>query len=170
MSDLTPAPGEILALLGAGSRYEGKLTFEGRARIDGSFEGQIFSGDTLIIGDGAEIRGDIRVGTLIVLGGELWGEVHATELVELHAKSVVHGDIETPQLFIDKGAVFEGKCQMNGAPAERHSLDGAVATALEGSAERPLPSDSSDEGAALDSDTEEADLPSDDDSARSEEE
>ena len=140
MSDLTPAPGEILALLGPGTRYEGKLTFAGRARIDGQFEGEIFSDDTLIVGEGAQVRGQINVGTLIVLGGELWGAFRASQLVELHAPSKVHGDIETPQIFIDKGAVFEGKCQMEGGqPVERHSLDGAIASALEGSAERLLP-------------------------------
>ena len=59
----------IHALLGAGTRYEGKLFFEGRARIDGEFEGEVFSDGLLVVGEEAQIRGAIRVHTLIVRGG-----------------------------------------------------------------------------------------------------
>ena len=121
------APGEIHALLGRGTAYAGKLTFEGRVRIDGTFEGQIFSTGTLIVGDSARVKGEIDVGTLIVLGGHLEGQVHARELVELHAPGRVVGDIVTPQLFIDRGVVFEGKCTMGddaGSPPETHTLSG----------------------------------------------
>ncbi|MBW2586280.1 MAG: polymer-forming cytoskeletal protein [Deltaproteobacteria bacterium] len=65
MQDQDPV---IHALLGAGTRYEGKLFFEGRARIDGAFEGEIFSEGVLIIGEEATIKGAIRVHTLIVRG------------------------------------------------------------------------------------------------------
>ena len=115
--DLT-GHGEINALLGRGTRYSGKLTFEGRVRIDGHFEGEIFSEDVLIVGEGAEVHGDIDVGTLIVRGGDVHGDVRASRLVELHAPGRVHGDIRTPQIFIDKGVVFEGKCTMEGGESE----------------------------------------------------
>jgi cytoskeletal protein CcmA (bactofilin family) len=114
--------GEINALLGRGTEYEGKLTFQGRVRIDGSFRGQIFSEDVLILGDGAQVHADVDVGTLIVRGGELWGDVRAKQLVEIHAPGKVHGNIHTPQLFIDKGVLFEGKCTMT--DTEVHALDG----------------------------------------------
>src|SRR5687768_7505545 len=52
---------EITALLGRGTRFEGKLQFEGRVRIDGAFKGEIRSDDVLIIGDGAEVDADIEV-------------------------------------------------------------------------------------------------------------
>lgn len=114
--------GEINALLGRGTEYEGKLTFQGRVRIDGSFRGHIFSEDVLILGDGAQVHADVDVGTLIVRGGELWGDVRAKQLVEIHAPGKVHGNIHTPQLFIDKGVLFEGKCTMT--DTEVHQLDG----------------------------------------------
>ncbi|HJK89380.1 MAG TPA: polymer-forming cytoskeletal protein [Polyangiaceae bacterium LLY-WYZ-15_(1-7)] len=129
--DLTPAPGEISALLGRGTEYSGRLTFEGRVRIDGRFDGAIFSEGMLIVGEGAEIEADIDVGTLIVLGGRVKGGVRARKLVELHAPCHVIGDIETPQIFIDRGVLFEGQCHMlDGAPTERHSLDGKIEEAL----------------------------------------
>ena len=119
------APGELHALLGRGTAYTGKLTFEGRVRIDGTFEGEIFSAGTLILGDSAQVKGAIDVGTLIMLGGHLQGQVHARELVELHAPGRVIGDIVTPQLFIDRGVVFQGQCTMGdeaGSPPETHTM------------------------------------------------
>lgn len=105
-------PAVIHALLGAGTRYEGKLFFEGRARIDGDFEGEVFSDGVLIVGEEATLKGAIRVHTLIVHGGQIEGDVHATELVELHAPARVRGDIRTQALFMDKGVLFDGTCVM----------------------------------------------------------
>jgi cytoskeletal protein CcmA (bactofilin family) len=116
--------GEINALLGRGTEYEGKLTFEGRVRIDGRFRGEIFSGDVLILGDGADVEADIEVGTLIVRGGVLRGQVKASQLVEIHVPGVVHADLHTPQLFIDKGVVFDGRCVMSDTDVRDLAADG----------------------------------------------
>lgn len=151
MSEDLSAPGEIHALLGRGTAYTGKLTFEGRVRIDGAFEGEIFSAGTLIVGDSADVKGAIDVGTLIVLGGHVQGQVHARELVELHAPGRVTGDIVTPQLFIDRGVVFEGQCTMGdeaGSPPETIPMDAeekllsdleTAATLTEGDSTPPPP-------------------------------
>jgi cytoskeletal protein CcmA (bactofilin family) len=103
---------ELQALLGRGTEFEGKLAFEGRVRIDGKLRGKIFGPDVLILGPSAEVHAEIEVGTLIVRGGALWGNVKATRLVELHAPARVHGDIATGQLFLDKGVTFDGRCTM----------------------------------------------------------
>jgi cytoskeletal protein CcmA (bactofilin family) len=110
--------GEIHALLGRGTEFEGVLAFEGRVRIDGRFKGRIHSDGILILGDGAEVEAQVEVGTLIVRGGTLRGDVVARQLVEIHAEGAVHGDIAAPQIDIDKGCVFEGKCTMTGGETE----------------------------------------------------
>jgi cytoskeletal protein CcmA (bactofilin family) len=102
----------LQSLLGAGTRYEGKLFFDGRVRIDGDFDGEVRSEGLLVVGDQAVVRGEIHVGTLIVRGGIIEGDVHASELVELHAPARVRGDIHTPALFLDRGAQFDGACVM----------------------------------------------------------
>ncbi len=104
--------GEINALLGRGTEFEGKLTFVGRVRIEGKVRGEIFGDDVLILGEGAEIDAEIEVGTLIVRGGTLRGNVRAAQLIEVHAPSRVFGNLSAPQLLIDKGALFEGQCTM----------------------------------------------------------
>ena len=103
---------EINALLGRGTEYEGKLTFKGRVRIDGKFTGEIFTDDVLILGEGAEVRAEIEVGTLIVRGGALWGNVRAKQLIEVYAPSRVYGNLHAPELYMDRGALFEGQCTM----------------------------------------------------------
>jgi cytoskeletal protein CcmA (bactofilin family) len=104
---------EITALLGSGTRFDGKLTFQGSVRIDGVFTGEVISDHVLIIGEGAEVRAEIKVGTLIVQGGAVYGDIEAVELVEIHYPGQVHGNIVSPSLFIDKGVIFEGQCRMD---------------------------------------------------------
>ena len=79
----------------------------------------MFSDGVLIIGEEATIKGAIRVHTLIVRGGKIDGDIHATELVELHAPAQIRGDIRTQALFMEKGVLFDGSCVMG----EVHDLD-----------------------------------------------
>jgi cytoskeletal protein CcmA (bactofilin family) len=109
--------GEINTLLGKGSDFEGKLTFEGTVRVDGKLSGEIFSNDTLVIGEGAQVNAQIEVGVIIV-EGNVTGDIRAKRSVELHAPAKVRGNIETPSLFIDKGVIFEGHCKMEGVAQE----------------------------------------------------
>jgi len=120
--------GEIHALLGRGTSFEGTLAFDGRVRIDGAFTGKVFSEGILILGDGAEVDAEIEVGTLIVRGGTLRGTVVARQLIEIHAEGAVHGDITAPQIDIDKGCVFEGKCTMVKAPEPLSSSSSEILT------------------------------------------
>src|SRR5438132_11489925 len=59
---------ELNALLGKGSQFEGKLIFEGTVRIDGKVSGEIISTDELIIGEGGEVKANVKVGTKIWVG------------------------------------------------------------------------------------------------------
>ena len=104
--------GELQALLGTGAEFEGKLVFQGRVRLDGRFKGEIRSDDVLILGGTAEVDAAVNVGALIVRGGTLRGDVRASQLVEIYAPAKVQGNIEAPQVYLEKGAVFEGQCTM----------------------------------------------------------
>lgn len=103
---------ELVALLGEGAEFEGKLVFEGNVRIDGHFRGSIVSEGTLVIGERGEVQATITVGALIVLGGTVRGEVRAQRMVELHAPARVFGNITAPQLAVDRGVVFEGRSRV----------------------------------------------------------
>ncbi len=108
----TGSSGDLNALLGKGSEFEGKLAFEGKVRIDGTFSGEISTNDLLMVGDGAKVTAEISCGTVIV-EGEVIGNIKATSAVELRRPAKVHGDITTPSLVIEKGVVFEGRSRMD---------------------------------------------------------
>ncbi|HUH00537.1 MAG TPA: polymer-forming cytoskeletal protein [Kofleriaceae bacterium] len=106
--------GEINTLLGRGSEFEGKLTFEGTVRIDGKLKGEVFSDDVLVVGEGAEVSAEIDIGEIIIQGTVI-GNIRAKRSVEIHAPGKVKGDITTPELQISKGVIFEGRSFMEGA-------------------------------------------------------
>ena len=106
-----PGSGDLNALLGRGSEFEGKLTFEGTVRIDGKFNGSIVTSDVLVVGEGAKINAEVTCGTIIV-HGEVVGNIRAKSAVELHQPAKVRGNIETPSLMVEKGVIFEGQAKM----------------------------------------------------------
>jgi cytoskeletal protein CcmA (bactofilin family) len=111
-------PTELNALLGKGSQFEGKLLFEGTVRIDGRFSGEIVSTDTLIIGEGAEVKANVSVGSLVCLG-DYSGDAKAGKSIELKAPAKVRGNLTTASVVIERGVFFDGTCKMdtNGAHA-----------------------------------------------------
>jgi cytoskeletal protein CcmA (bactofilin family) len=126
---------ELTALLGRGTRFDGKLYFTGRLRIDGNFSGEIRSDDVLVIGDGAEVTAEIDVDTVIVRGGTVTGNVRARTAIELYVPARVVGNLRSPSIFIDKGVKIEGSCTM--APVEGEPEDGDKGRILEGQAGGP---------------------------------
>lgn len=119
-----PPATEITALLGKGTRFEGKLHFEGRVRIDGFFKGEIRSNDVLVIGEGAEVEAEIDVATVIVKGGVVRANVRARDSVELYVPAIVSGTLHSPEVFMDKGVQFSGTCTM--APLPEGDGEGAA--------------------------------------------
>ena len=109
---------EINTLLGRGTSFEGKLTFEGTVRIDGKLKGEIFSDDTLIIGEGAYVEAEIDIGEVIIQG-TLVGNVRAKRGIEVLNPGRVKGDLHTPSLMIEKGVVFEGRSFMEAASGQK---------------------------------------------------
>jgi len=105
--------GEINTLLGSGSEFEGKLTFEGTVRIDGVLKGEVFSDDVLVVGEGAVVEAEVDIGEIIIQG-TVRGNIRAKRSVEILAPGRVVGDITTPSLQIDRGVIFEGRCHMEG--------------------------------------------------------
>lgn len=103
--------GELHTLLGKGSEFDGKLSFEGQVRIDGKYTGQIHTKDVLVVGESARVNAEINAGTVII-NGQVEGIIRASQLVELHPPARVKGTIETPAMSMEKGVIFEGQTKM----------------------------------------------------------
>src|SRR5581483_9721887 len=110
------AQSAVTAVIDHGCEFEGKLCFQGTVRIGGTFRGEIYTPDTLIIGEGARIHGQIDAGTVII-SGEVTGNVRSKHRVEIHRPAIFRGDILTPSLSVDEGVIFEGSSKMAHAPA-----------------------------------------------------
>lgn len=108
-----------ITLLDKGCEFHGKLTFEGIVRIDGVFQGEIFSQDHLIIGDGARVEAEIQVGELEV-GGSFKGKIVARDKLIVHSTGRVEGTIQARELEVHRGASMNGTIDM-------HSLKEVVA-------------------------------------------
>jgi cytoskeletal protein CcmA (bactofilin family) len=141
MPALQPNPavrGDITTLLGPGSTFEGKLTFEGTVRIEGKLAGEIFSNDVLVVGEGAEVRAEIDIGEIIIQGTVI-GNIRAKKSVEIQAPGKVKGDITTASLQIDRGVIFEGRCYMEGVAEGKKPAAALSAASASASASAPAP-------------------------------
>src|SRR5207244_8702286 len=94
------------------SQFDGKLTFEGTVRIDGTFTGEISTNDMLIIGEGAKGTADITCGSVVV-NGEVNGNIKASEMVELHKSAKVKGEVATPSFMVEECVMFDGAAKMD---------------------------------------------------------
>ena len=103
--------GQVTALLDKGAAFDGRLTFEGTVRIGGSFEGEIFTNDTLIINPGAKVEAQIEADT-VVISGNVKGNIFAKRRVIMHPPASFQGTVTAPSLRIDEGVVFEGASYM----------------------------------------------------------
>jgi cytoskeletal protein CcmA (bactofilin family) len=120
----TPTPsGSGYSLLDAQLVVTGDLDTGGSLRIDGKLEGSVRRADTVVLGVGAAMTGDVHARE-VVIGGTIIGNVHATERVELQATAIVTGDILTQTILVQEGGVVNGRVLMR--PPE----DDASATTL----------------------------------------
>lgn len=103
--------GEWTGFLEQGVRLEGKLESAGTFRIDCAMKGTLASEDTLILGEHASVEGQIT-GNFVVIAGRFDGVIQARGRVEIQPKAIVTGEIHTPCLIIQPGAVFDGRCHM----------------------------------------------------------
>jgi len=109
-------PTEWTGFLERGVKIDGKIETAGTFRIDSVMKGTLVSEDTLILGEHAIVEGEIQ-GNRIVVAGRFDGTMRAKTKVEIQPSAVVTGEIHSPCVVIEAGAIFDGHCHMP-APAE----------------------------------------------------
>ncbi len=104
-------PQHIDTLIGIHSVFNGDLSFEGAVRIDGRFEGNIHSekDGTLIVSEGAFIKGEVNVPNL-VLHGDINGNVRANHSLKLGTNGVLNGDVQYSVISLAEGSAINGRC------------------------------------------------------------
>lgn len=107
--------GGIDAFLGRNTTFQGTLIFDGLVRIDGNFEGNIKTDDTLVIAGSGNVKAEVEAGD-VKISGRFDGVISAKTKVELYKPAYVTGKIITPILKVEEGVVFNGNCQMGEEP------------------------------------------------------
>jgi len=106
------SPSDLRSFLGEGTEIVGDVKFSEIMRIDAHVSGSVRSDQgSLVVMEKGHIRADVEAGSVEV-GGTIEGKVIARTSVKILSTGRVYGDIYTPALIIEYGAVFEGKCSM----------------------------------------------------------
>jgi cytoskeletal protein CcmA (bactofilin family) len=114
---------DLNGFLDNGSHVQGELRFQTSFRVDGKFDGTVVSEGDLIVGDGGEVDGDLRVGQIVV-SGTARGTIRASRRVHISPTGKIFADVDTPSLIIEDGAVFEGRCSMSREAAKSAAAPG----------------------------------------------
>ena len=97
--------------IAAGTVFKGELTSPGDIRIDGEFEGKIYSKGRVVIGEKASFKGDI-VCVNLDFYGTMVGNFFVKETLTLKSHCKVDGDLNTKRLQVELDAQFNGSCRM----------------------------------------------------------
>lgn len=104
--------GRLSGFVGHGTTLTGETSFQAMLRVDGHLVGSITSDEgTLIVGTNGQVDANIAVSTATI-NGSVNGDIIATERIQLGRTAKVIGNIQTPRLTIEDGAVLEGGCTM----------------------------------------------------------
>jgi len=102
-------------------RMEGVLEFPGTFRVEGQIKGTLISTETLVLGEGARVEGQIE-GNHVTIAGRFDGVIFAKGRVEVQPNGIVTGEIHAPCLVIESGGIFDGHCHMLAAAASARPL------------------------------------------------
>jgi cytoskeletal protein CcmA (bactofilin family) len=104
--------GTLTGFVGNGTTLQGEAAFKGMLRVDGHLSGRISSEDgTLIVSTNGQVDANIEVAVAQIYG-TVNGDITATKRIEMGRVAKVNGNILTPSLVIENGALFEGSCRM----------------------------------------------------------
>jgi cytoskeletal protein CcmA (bactofilin family) len=99
----------IASIIDTKMTMKGELIFSGKARIDGTVEGNI-QGEHLILSESGKIIGDIQVSTF-VCHGALEGNIKAS-MVTARKTCQIHGRIESNSLSVEPGSSLSGEMKV----------------------------------------------------------
>jgi cytoskeletal protein CcmA (bactofilin family) len=104
--------GRLSGFVGHGTTLTGETNFQMMLRVDGHLTGTVMSdGGTLIVGANGQVDANVAV-AVATINGAVNGDIIATERIQLGRTARVMGNISTPKLMVEDGAVFEGGCTM----------------------------------------------------------
>ena len=96
---------------------QGDIATDGTVRVDGRIDGTLHRADTLIIGAGGAVIGNIEAREVVV-GGELTGDLSVRGRVEIQKTATVRGDIRAAAVGLEEGGTVHGHVIVHSLDAE----------------------------------------------------
>src|SRR5919202_1583881 len=104
--------GTLTGFVGNGTTLTGEANFKGMLRVEGGLSGRVSSQDgTLIVSTNGRVDANVEVAVAQIFG-TVNGDITASKRIEMGRVAKVTGNIQTPALVIENGAIFEGSCRM----------------------------------------------------------
>ncbi|MCM1177355.1 MAG: polymer-forming cytoskeletal protein [Bacteroidales bacterium] len=97
--------------ISAGTYFKGDISSPYDLRIDGEFEGNLYSSGRVVIGESATVKGDI-VCNDVDMWGKLTGNLYVKDTLSLKKGCSVDGGLNVRRLFVEIGSEFNGTCKM----------------------------------------------------------
>jgi cytoskeletal protein CcmA (bactofilin family) len=97
-------------LLPKNTNTKGKINHLGPVHVVGNFSGKLVA-ESILIDKAATVLANIAAEE-VLCKGKLRGDIRATNKVSITKEAEVRGDIHSPNLNIEKGALFEGRCSI----------------------------------------------------------
>lgn len=118
--------GRLSGFVGHGTTLTGETDFQAMLRVDGHLIGTVSSSTgTLIIGTNGQVDANIAVAAAMI-NGTVNGDIIATEKLQLGRTARVMGNIQSPKLIVEEGAILEGSCSMLKARENREKTVAAA--------------------------------------------
>lgn len=107
-----------------GSRIQGQLSGPTELLIEGEVEGEIRVDAVVMVGTEGVVQGPVTA-HVVRIGGRVFGNVSASDRVEVAPSGSLEGDVAAPRIIIAEGAFFKGRVEMTGAdkPQSRPEKD-----------------------------------------------
>jgi cytoskeletal protein CcmA (bactofilin family) len=124
------------SLIAHGTVICGDLRFSGALHLDGRIEGAVLAeGEDAVftLSELGQVQGEIRV-PHAVINGQVQGDVHASERLELAPQARITGDVRYRTLEMAAGAQVNGRMTHTGDAAATRELPAPVADEAEAAA------------------------------------
>jgi len=102
---------KIHAVIGADFTVTGTINGQGSLRVDGTVEGDLIVNGNVIIGEKAQVTGNITAYNVLV-AGTVSGNITAQGRLEITAHGCVMGDTTSATLVVDEGGILSGQSRM----------------------------------------------------------
>jgi cytoskeletal protein CcmA (bactofilin family) len=97
-------------LLPKNTDTKGNIDHSGTVHVIGDFSGNL-AAESILIDKAAKVLANITAEE-VLCKGKVLGNIRASKKIRITKEAEVRGDIHSPNLNIEKGAIFEGRCSI----------------------------------------------------------